>query len=651
MLKKIIAFAAALAMLCTALGVSARARLQIRAEEPGFEVPYAAILFTNDAHCAVDSGWGYAQVAACKKHLQERGVHTLLVDGGDHIQGGPIGTVSRGSYIIDIMNFVGYDLAVPGNHEFDFGVDRLLELAEQADYPYISSNFMHYEQGAPTEPVLDACRVFELGGVKVGFVGICTPMTLYTTNQSFFRNDEGEYIYGFCQDDTGDGVIEAAQAAIDSVREQGADYVVVIGHCGIEDKAEPWRSTDIIPRLHGINAFIDGHSHTVINQVVEDADGNPVYYGQTGSKLAYLGMLMIYEDGSMEMGVYPPPEEPEPDPETQEYIDSIKAQYEELLDTVVAYAPADLLASDPETGELLIRLMETNLGDLCTDACRVMLDADVSIINSGGIRANIVRGEITFEDILNVHPFGDEACLAEVSGQQILDAIEMATRHCPDESGGFLQVSGITYEIHADMEPNIILEEGRLWAGPAGIPYRVQNVCVLNRETGAYEPLDLEKTYTLAAYDHILKDQGGGLTMFGADNVNLLLDDYMIDYGVLINYFFSMEGGEADGVWYDHIVTGYDNPCGEGRITIVEHTEPTPGEPTAEPAQPTPEPAQPTSEPAEPTTDPAQPTPAPAEPTPGPIAPVPPTGAAALTGIGFAAIISGAAVLFRRKDD
>ncbi len=651
MSKKIIAFAVALVMLFSAVGVSAQAPIFTRDEDPDFEVPYAAIIFTNDVHCGIEDGWGYSQVSFYKKLFQELGAHTLLVDAGDHAQGGPIGTLSRGGYIIDIMNFVGYDLAIPGNHEFDYGIDRFFELVEHANYPYISSNFMHYENGEGTETVFDPYKIFELGDIKIGFVGICTPESITSSTPIYFQNEEGEYIYGFCQDATGDGVVEAAQAAVDAVREQGVDYVVVIGHCGIEDEAAPWRSTDIIPRLHGINAFIDGHSHTVINQVVEDADGNPVYHGQTGTKLENLGTLMIYEDGRMEMGVYPPPEIPVPDPETQEYIESIKAEYEELLNEVVAYTPQDLVINDPETGERIVRRRETNLGDLCADAYRNMLDADIAIVNGGGVRADIHQGEVTYGDILNVHPFGNEACLVEVSGQQILDALELGARACPGENGGFLQVSGLTYEIHTDMAPNVVLDEDKMWVGPAGIPYRVQNVCVMNRETGAYEPLDLEKTYTLASHNYMLKDQGDGFAMFGKDNINILMDNFMIDNAVLINYFASMEGGEVDGVTYDHVLTGYENPYGEGRIIIVEHTEPTPGEPTPEPAEPTAEPAEPTPAPAEPTPAPAEPTPAPAEPTPAPIAPVPPTGTIALTGIGFAAIISGAAVLFRRKDD
>ena len=649
MSKKILALAVALIMIFASFGVSAAPFFTRDGEDedPEFEIPYAAIIFTNDVHCGIEDGWGYAQVSTYKQLFRALGTHTLLVDAGDHVQGGPIGTLSRGGYIIDIMNYVNYDVAIPGNHEFDYGMDRFFELVDHAEYPYISSNFMHYENGQPTEPVFDAYKIFEMGELKVAFVGISTPESITKSTPTYFQNEEGEYIYGFCQDNTGDGVVEAAQAAIDAAKAEGADYVVVLGHCGIDEQSSPWMSTEIIPRLHGIDAFIDGHSHSTFCEVLEDADGNEVYFGQTGTKLANVGTLMFYEDGSMEMGIYPPPEIEVPDPETVEFIDAIKAQYEELLAEVIAYTPYDLTVNDPETGERAVRSKETNLGDLCADAYRTLLGADIAFVNGGGVRANLNAGEFTFGDVLSVHPFGNEACLVEVTGQQILDALEMGSRVCPDENGGFLQVSGLTYEIHTDMPANVIVGDDKMWQGPAGIPYRVQNVMVQNPETRGYEPLDLERTYTLASHNYMLKNQGDGFAMFGTDNVNLILDDVMIDNAVLINYVQTMPGGEVDGVMYDHIVEGYEDPRGDGRIVIVGNTEPAPEEPTPAPEEPTPAPEEPTPAPAEPTPAPAEPTPAPGD----PIAPVPPTGTVALAGIGFTALVSGAAtVLFRRRN-
>ena len=571
MTRKILALIVALMMLFTVVGVTAAPAVTREAD-----MPESIIIFTNDVHCGVEDNWGYAGVAGVKKLFEEAGINTLLVDAGDHAQGGPLGTLSNGQYIIDIMNVAGYDLAIPGNHEFDYGMDAFFALTETAEYPYISSNFMHYEDGEPTERVFDAYKTFELGDKTVAFVGVTTPEAITKSTPTYFQNEEGEYIYGFCQDSTGDELAAAVQTAVDAAAAEGADYVIVLGHCGIDEQSSPWMSTELISKLHGIDAFIDGHSHSVVNEVVEDADGCEVSLAQTGTKLANLGMIGIFEDGHIEVEVVPYDEEiPISDPETAEFIEGINEQFDELLHTVVAYTEHDLVIYDPVTGNRLVRSRETNLGDLCADAYRTLLDADIAFVNGGGVRANINAGEITFENILNVHPFGNEACLVEVTGQQILDALEMGARQCPGENGGFLQAAGITYEIHTALEPNVIVGDDKMWEGPAGIPYRVQNVMVMDRESGEYEPLDLDRTYTLASHNYMLMDQGDGFAMFGRSNVNVLQEDVMIDNAVLINYIQSMPGKTvtlADGTEaeYEHVVEGYENPYGEGRIVIVE---------------------------------------------------------------------------------
>ena len=575
-MKKLLSLLVALVMIFACMNVWAVPARD--GEDDDFVLPESMIFFTNDVHCGIEDGWGYAGVAGARNLIDsitdEDGnklVDTLLVDAGDAIQGGPIGTLSRGQYIIDIMNQAGYDLAIPGNHEFDYGMDRFLELAESAEFPYVSSNFMHYENGEPTERVFDAYKVFELGTKKVAFVGVTTPEAITKSTPTYFQDEEGNYIYGFCQDNSGDMLVEAIQGAIDEVAEE-VDYVIVIGHLGIDEQSSPWMSTEVIPRLHGIDVFIDGHSHSVLNEVVEDADGEEVLLVQTGTKLANLGMISIYEDGSLEATIQAADDEETliiPDPATQELIDQINAEFEDLLNTVVAYTDFDLTVNDPVTGERLVRKAETNLGDLCADGYRTLLDADIAFVNGGGVRANIPAGDITFQQIINVHPFGNEACLVEVSGQQILDALEMGSRAYPGENGGFLQVAGLKYEIHPDVEPNVTVGDDKMWLGPVDpeLPYRVQNVQVMNKETGEYEALDLEKTYKLASHNYMLLNQGDGFAMFGRNNINVLLENVMIDNAVLINYIQSMPGDEE----HEHIVIDdYADPLGQGRIVFVE---------------------------------------------------------------------------------
>jgi 2',3'-cyclic-nucleotide 2'-phosphodiesterase (5'-nucleotidase family) len=519
------------------------------------------ILFTNDVHCGIRDGWGYAGLADLKKSLEAEGNEVILVDAGDHVQGGPIGSLTQGEAIIDIMNFVGYDLATLGNHEFDYGMDQMFALVEQAEYPYVSANFVKVEGN---EPVFDAYKIFEANGKKIAFVGLSTPESITKSTPTYFMNEAGEYIYGFCQDDTGAGVYTAAQNAIDAAKAEGADYVIVVGHMGIDQQSQPWTAPEVIANVTGVDAFIDGHSHSVINAVVADKEGKDVLHGQTGTKLANVGKLTIAADGTLTMELLPASEKVQDDPETDTFIKGIEDEFEALLNTVVAHTDHLLTINDAD-GNRWVRKHETNLGDLCADAYRFMFDADVAFVNGGGVRANIPEGDITFQQIINVHPFGNTAVLAEVTGQQILDALEMGARVCPNENGGFLQVAGLKYEIHNYIEPNCVVGTDKMWAGPvdASLPYRVQNVRILNKETGEYEDLDLTKKYTLASHNYMLMDMGDGFAMFGP-NITILEDSGKLDNQVLIDYIQSMP--EVDGV---HQVEGYENPEGEGRITIV----------------------------------------------------------------------------------
>ncbi len=537
-------------------------RIKIYTELPVEPTGDTIVLFTNDVHCGIRDGWGYAGVADLKKSLEAEGNEVILVDAGDHVQGGPIGSLTQGEAIIDIMNFVGYDLATLGNHEFDYGMDQLFALLAQANYPYVSANFMDLTTNTP---VLDAYKILEANGKKIAFVGLSTPESITKSTPTYFMNEAGEYIYGFCQDDTGAGVYTAAQNAIDAAKAEGADYVIIVGHMGIDEQSQPWTAPEVIANVTGADAFIDGHSHSVINTTVKDKEGNDVLHGQTGTKLANVGKLTIAADGTLTMELLPASEKVQDDPETDEYIKSIEDEFEALLNTVVAYTDHILTIKDPDTGARAVRNAETNLGDLCADAYRYMFDSDIAFVNGGGVRADIAEGDITFQQIINVHPFGNTAVLAEVTGQQILDALEMGARVCPGENGGFLQVAGMKYEIHTYVEPNCVVGSDKMWAGPVDPEgeYRVKNVQILNKETNEYEPLDLEKKYTLASHNYMLKDMGDGFAMFGP-NITILEDSGKLDNQVLIDYIQSMP--EVDG---KHVVEGYTDPKGEGRINVV----------------------------------------------------------------------------------
>ena len=530
------------------------------------------ILYTNDVHCSVEqeaaddgtvSNMGYAGVAAYKADMKAITSNVALVDCGDAIQGEAIGTLSTGRYLIDIMNEIGYDYAVYGNHEFDYGMSRIQELTAAAKFKYLSCNFMDIKSD-PAKTVLDAYAIRDFGGKKVAFIGISTPESITKSTPAYFQDEDGNYIYGFCSGGNGQELYDAVQAAVDAAKAEGVDYVVAIAHLGIDTQSSPWTSREVIANTTGIDVVLDGHSHsTIAGETVKNKDDEDVILSSTGDKLRNLGRLVIKANGTMATSLIAAKDYTEQDEATTKYIQEIVGQFEALLNEVIAKTDVDLVINDPGTGERIVRNRETNLGDLCADAYRTLLGADIAFVNGGGIRDVIPKGDITYGQIINVHPFGNMACSIEVTGQQILDALELGCASTPGESGGFLQVSGLTYEIHTYIPSGVQLDENKVFQGVEG-ERRVKNVKV------GGVPIDVNKTYVLASHNYMLKDGGDGYTMFKGAKV--LRDEVMIDNQVLINYIQD----ELKGV----VGSEYANPYGQGRIEIVaEETVVQPGEP------------------------------------------------------------------------
>ncbi len=514
------------------------------------------VLYTNDVHCGIDENIGYAGLVAYKNAMIAEGNDVILVDAGDAIQGDVIGTVSRGSYLVDIMNEAGYDLCVFGNHEFDYGMDRLSELLGKADAQYLNATITY--SGSRGNLLSDTVPyvIEDFGYLKVAFIGVSTPETLTKSTPRYFMED-GEFVYHFA---AGEELYSTVQGYIDEVKAQGADVVILITHLGIEEGSEPNRSYDLIANITGADAVIDAHSHSVVEgELVKDKSGKNVVLTQTGTKLANIGKMTIGVDGSVKTELI---SDYEKDAAFTAYIDSIKAEYENALNAIVAHSDVELAIAD-ETGARMVRNQETAIGDLCADAYRYVSGADIAFVNGGGIRAAIHKGDLSTANMISVHPFGNMLCMCYATGQEILDALELGSMntvlpHSQDgkalgESGGFLQVSGLKYTIDTSIPSGVKKDADGLFVGVEG-ERRVKDVYV--EENGEWVALDPEKTYKLASHNYKLQDMGDGYTMF-ADN-EFLLDKIMIDNQVLITYITQGLNGT--------IGTEYAEP--QGRITV-----------------------------------------------------------------------------------
>ena len=555
MTKKVLSLLLALLMVC-----SLASGMAFADDAENTRSTDIVILFTSDVHCGIDQGFGYAGLAAVRDYLVAQGNAVILVDDGDSIQGEPIGTMTKGEALIDLMNAVGYSVAIPGNHEFDYGMDQFLALAEKAKFDYISCNFNHNG-----ESVFQPYVIRELDGAKVAFVGVTTPKTLTSSTPRYFQDEEGNFVYGFLQDETGEAVYNAVQSAVDAAREEGADYVVVMGHMGDEEECHPWTYADIISNTTGIDVFLDGHSHDTEQVTMKNKDGDEVLRSACGTKLACIGYCRIGADGEISTGLYtwdnsvPAPALLGLNNKTSAAVEKAAGSLEKKLQETVATSQVLLTINDPEAVDSngkpirMVRRAETNLGDLCADAYRAQSGADIAFVNGGGVRVNINAGKITLNDILKVHPFGNAMCVIEVTGQQILDALEWGSRAVPGETGGFLQVSGLSYEIHSYIESSCTSDENGMFTGVAG-ERRVQNVLVDGK------PIDPEATYTLASHNYMLLNNGDGYTMF--DGAPLLQDSVKLDNQVLIDYITE----DLEGV----IGPEYEDLAGEGRIVIID---------------------------------------------------------------------------------
>lgn len=563
------------------VGILLLCGINVSALAEGEEV---VILYTNDVHTYIDKEITYSRLASIKKSFE----NALLVDAGDHIQGTAFGAMDKGATITKLMSETGYDLATLGNHEFDYGMSGCLATIDRAEYPYVSCNFYHEKDGVVGDTVLEPYKVFEMAGIKIAFIGITTPETFTKSTPTYFQNDKGEYIYGIAGGTDGKALYDTVQKAIDSASAE-ADFVIALGHLGIDLSSCPWTSEEVIANTEGLDAFIDGHSHHIVpSKEVLDKNGDKVVLTQTGQYFSNLGKMTISKDGIKTELLSLDDVKDVPEDEAVKTIeDQWKDEINQQLGAVIGKSEV-VFDNYDENGKRLVRSQSTNSGDFSADALYYLfdnmgIDVDVAVMNGGGIRNVALTGDLTYFSCKEIHTFGNVACILSVTGRQLLDALEWGAKDLGlAESGSLLHPSGLTYKINTSIENTTQCDDKGVWTGGPTGEYRVYDVKIYNKENGKWEDIDLDKKYNLAGYNYTLRDLGGGFAMFeGAENI---LDYVMEDYMVLANY---VEGFENKTILatnsplakkYENFTTDYGTVYGSGRITVGEKEIPKPAD-------------------------------------------------------------------------
>lgn len=487
------------------------------------------ILYENDVHCAVE---GYSKLAAMKNELSETYTNVGVVSVGDFVQGGTLGAVSKGEYIVNLMNKVGYDAIALGNHEFDYQLPRLNELNAMSNTKFISCNFQKIgEDKSYFEPY----TIVSYGNVDVAYIAITTPETINSSSPAQFKNDKGELIYTFNESK----LYNIVQTNINAAETAGADYVIALSHIGYDESGNLADITDVIENTDGFDVVLDAHSHSVIEEkVIKDKSGDDVLLTSTGTKFEYIGKLTI-KNGAFDTELVEVENYTKTDPVVDAYITEINENYAQLGNRKIGESKVEFITHDKD-GNRLVRNAETNLGNFCSDALRVMTGADMSFVNGGGLRAPMESGDITFNDIFSVFPFNNQIVTAEISGQILIDFLEMAVMNYPEEDGSFPHMSGVTFSVNKSIPTSVKVDANGFFEKVDGA-YRVYNVKVLDKTSGEYKALDPNGKYVIAGFNYFLLDFGGGMTMF--KDAKILDAEGTLDVELLENYIVEHLGG------------------------------------------------------------------------------------------------------------
>lgn len=468
------------------------------------------ILYENDVHCAIG---GYQVLAGLRDAISDT-AYVAVVGSGDFVQGGTAGAISKGKYIADIMREVHYDAITLGNHEFDFPVAHVAGLIQHIGAPVTDANFCYNKTG---KPVYAPFVIQKFGNTKIAFVGATTPDAFYTETGAFMDGDE--QVYTLRESD----FYEAVQQAVNQARRKGAKYVFVLSHVSETKEHTGITSHDLIQRTTGIDMVLDAHSHKVVpHDTILNAAGKPVVITQTGSQFQHIGKLLI-RNGKMTNELLPVSTITERNERVKWVTDSIEWLIREQTQRVVCHSNVALQFE--ENGLWIPRTQDTNTGDLLCDAYRLYSGADIALANGGCVRKGQTAGDWTYGDITAMLPYDNYLWTIEADGATIIRLLQENTAILPKEDGSFPQVSGLRYTVN-------------------GTEHQVSDVEVLNKETGAYEPIEPDKTYTVATIDYCVT--GGGFRDV-LKKCKIIHRGDVLYRDILVEYLEKTLGGQVPG--------------------------------------------------------------------------------------------------------
>ena len=513
--RKILALLLAMVM---AFGLVAPAlAVEVPAEGDNLEGTLV-IIHVNDSHgrdvAAAGSSIGTAGIAQLVADYEAAGAEVLLMHAGDATQGTPLVNYEQGAKAIEFMNAAGYDVMTLGNHEFDWGTQNLKDITKDIQFPIVSANTIDTATG---KPMFEAHTIFETAlGIKVGVFGVTTPETATKAHPdkvigtSFLA---------------GDDMFAVAQKEVDALKAAGCDLIVALGHLGVSDESIGNRSYDLLEKVTGIDLFIDGHSHTVIENGEMRGDTLLV---STGEYLNNAGVV-TFKDGVLTAGLISASDYDKVDETVAALINDYNAGLDEKLVAAVIGKSEVVLDGNRAPG---VRTQETNLGDFAADAilwyARKDLgeaNVDAALTNGGGIRDTIQAGDVNMKHMITVFPFGNTVATVSITGAALLDALEAATWSTPDAIGAFPQVAGMSFTIDTSVE-YVNGEPYSTYFMPANPGSRIKNLTI------GGEPVDLNKTYVIATNDFTAAggDTYGPFVGAPLFNTGLAMEDALIAY-------------------------------------------------------------------------------------------------------------------------